>query len=60
VICVGQRLFSHDGLFGAFGTEEEPVLVPSHRESRVVGCYGGYVYIFFILKGVLYDAFDVF
>lgn len=29
-------------LFGPFGTEENPVLVPSRGRYRMVGCYGGY------------------
>lgn len=36
----GLDMFDRAPLFGAFGTMENPVMVPSTMETRVVGCLG--------------------
>ena len=34
--------YDHQYLYGPFGTEENPVYVPSRGRFRMVGCLGGY------------------
>jgi len=37
-----ENFYDHQYLYGPFGTEENPVLVPSRGRFRFVGCLGGY------------------
>jgi hypothetical protein len=37
----GVPVFGEDTLYGAFGTPEKPVIVPSVFDTRIVGCIGG-------------------
>jgi len=37
-----QEYFQECALYGPFGTEEDPVIVPAHGNNRFVGCQGGY------------------
>jgi len=37
-----QEIYQESALYGPFGTEENPVLVPSMSVNRFVGCFGGF------------------
>merc|ERR1711920_287988 len=41
-VDTGQNYWDDNFLYGPFGTEENPVLVPSRGRYRFVGCVGGY------------------
>jgi len=41
-VDTGQNYWDDNFLYGPFGTEENPVLVPSRGRYRYVGCVGGY------------------
>eukprot|EP01083_Nonionella_stella_P083544 231054_1 len=41
-VDTGQNFWDDNFIYGPFGTEENPVLVPSRGRYRYVGCVGGY------------------
>jgi len=50
----GESRFSLTPLRSAFGTYDNPVIVPSGTTSRIVGCQGGVEGVCFLFTGIVY------